>query len=110
MSAERFGAVYFDSTNTNTYVELVPTAVGYERTVIVNFCNNNSSEVTISLAYITDATATSPVNSDILLKDYVLAANTAWQFPAIGLSQTGRLAVKAITGTTVIAHGFKDPI
>lgn len=111
MSAERFGAVYFDSTNQDTFLSVATGAALYDSSIVVNFCNQNTFAVSICLAYLPTTTQSNPANADFLEFRRVLGPHESFRTPAIAMSQTGRLAARSnLGGVSVVAYGYRDEI
>jgi len=110
MSSVRFGAVYIDNTNIDTWVEVAEGNTGFEASVVLNFCNQSNADMSVSLAYIGDPLLSGPLNADVMWMNRVLHPGEPITTPAIALSEIGRLVVRAnAVGLSVVAYGFRDP-
>lgn len=108
MAAKKFGAIYFDDTSLNAGKLLAATPDGFDSTVIVNFCNQNNSLATVTLAYAAaDAVSLEP--KDYLLFNLTLRPYESYQYTTVALEANHALFVRSATaGVSVIAYGYMD--
>lgn len=110
MSSVRFGAVYIDSSKVATWTLVAEGSVGYEQSVVLNFCNQANYVLSVGLAYIGDPLLSGPLPSDIMFIHRTMGVGESFSLPAIALSEVGSLVVRSeYVGLSVVAHGFRDP-
>lgn len=105
MASGRLGAEDLSAT-TNTGIYTVPSST--VATVNINFCNRNSSAVTVRLAHV-NGSAGSLANEDYLEYNVTIAPNGALERTGIVMAATHTLvAYASAANVSVVAHGFEE--
>jgi hypothetical protein len=113
MTARRFGAVDFLTTNTN--VVLMSSPANFDATVNVRFVNrNSSSSVKVRLALVDSPSGTALVNlsnEDYLEFDTTILPNEVLEETGITVPENHTLVVRSDTLlVNVIAFGFEEQV
>jgi hypothetical protein len=111
MSAKRFGAVYFNQDTAQTWLGLMSGEEFYDKTAVVNICNQSNEVTQVSLAYIVDPDVVVPKQEDFLLFYKQLNPLETFRYESLAVASNARIAVWSLKpGVSVVAFGYQDEI
>lgn len=109
MAAKRFGAVYFNQDTQDTWLGIMNGAEFYDKTAVINFCNQSNQVAQVCLAYMVDPDALLPAQEDYLLFYKQLSPQETFRYESLAVSSDARIAVwSSIPGVSIVAFGYQD--
>lgn len=111
MNAKRFGAVYFNEDTAQTWLGLMSGSEFYDKTAVINICNQSSEVTQFCIAYIVDPEAETPKQEDYLVFYKQLNPLEVYRYDGLAVSSDARIAVWALKpGLNAVAFGYQDEI